>query len=76
MPQAPDSTNTPSPRSVKTAAALDASDVCKVLPLGRERIEILRDISLRIAHGELIAFSGSGVRGIAQDSDKRRSPWR
>lgn len=46
-----------------TGAALEAFDVRKSLPLGRERIDILKGISLSIAHGELVAIVGPSGSG-------------
>jgi putative ABC transport system ATP-binding protein len=44
-------------------AALEARGVTKSLPLGHERISILKGISLRIAHGEFVAIVGPSGSG-------------
>ena len=46
-----------------SAAALQAINITKSLPLGRERIDILKGISLRIAHGEFAAIVGPSGSG-------------
>lgn len=61
----PQSQPAPYAPSVKSDgfAALEAIDVRKSLPLGRERVEILKGVSLNIAHGELVAIVGPSGSG-------------
>jgi putative ABC transport system ATP-binding protein len=44
-------------------AALEGIDIRKSLRLGRDRIDILNGISLRIAHGEFVAIMGPSGSG-------------
>src|SRR5579864_9358093 len=50
-------------QTAPASAALEAIDLRKSLPLGRERIDILRGISLRIELGEFVAIMGPSGSG-------------
>src|SRR5690348_6640696 len=54
---------TPSTEARTDVAALEARNVTKSLPLGRERISILKGISLCIEHGEFVAIIGPSGSG-------------
>ena len=55
--------NEPMPELVGKTPALEATDLHKSLPLGRERIMILNGISLRIEQGEFVAITGPSGSG-------------
>ncbi len=44
-------------------AALEGIDIRKSLPLGRDRIDILKGITLRVEHGEFVAIIGPSGSG-------------
>ena len=53
----------PARELVDQTPALEATDLHKSLPLGRERITILNGISLRIERGEFVAITGPSGSG-------------
>jgi putative ABC transport system ATP-binding protein len=50
-------------QQTSTAEALSAIDVGKSLLLGREQVEILKDVCLRVHHGEFVAIVGPSGSG-------------
>jgi putative ABC transport system ATP-binding protein len=53
----------PARELVEHTPALEATDLHKSLPLGRERISILNGISLRVERGEFVAITGPSGSG-------------
>jgi putative ABC transport system ATP-binding protein len=49
--------------TVPSPSALEAVDICKSLPLGHERIDILKGITLRIQKGEFVDLFGPSGSG-------------
>jgi putative ABC transport system ATP-binding protein len=49
--------------TTQTVAALEGIDIRKSLRLGRERIEILKGINLRVEHGDFVAIMGPSGSG-------------
>ena len=50
-------------QQINTAEALSAIDVGKSLLLGRERVEILNDVRMKVYHGEFVAIVGPSGSG-------------
>ena len=50
-------------QQISTAEALSAIDVGKSLLLGREQVEILKNVCLRVHHGEFVAIVGPSGSG-------------
>ncbi len=50
-------------QQTSTAEALSAIDVGKSLLLGRERVEILKDVRMEVHHGEFVAIVGPSGSG-------------
>jgi putative ABC transport system ATP-binding protein len=65
MPIEPETPSNPRDTATRitTTAALQGIDIRKSLPLGRERIDILKGMDLRIEHGEFVAIVGPSGSG-------------
>jgi putative ABC transport system ATP-binding protein len=65
MPMEPETPSNPRDTATRitTTAALQGIDIRKSLPLGRERIDILKGVDLRIEHGEFVAIVGPSGSG-------------
>ncbi|HEU4784750.1 MAG TPA: ABC transporter ATP-binding protein [Ktedonobacterales bacterium] len=50
-------------QQINTSEALSAIDVGKSLLLGRERVDILKDVRMRVRHGEFVAIVGPSGSG-------------
>ena len=65
-------------QNVANKVVMDVRDITKSLPLGRERIEILKGISFSITSGEFVSIvgpSGSGKSTLPDGKDaKNLSP--
>ena len=49
-------------RKTERTTMMDVQDITKSLPLGRERIEILKGISFQILSGEFVSIGDSPLR--------------
>ena len=54
---------TPQTRAIEHEIVMDVQNITKILPLGREQIEILKGISFQILSGEFISIVGPSGSG-------------
>ncbi len=54
---------TPQTRAIEHDIVMDVQNITKILPLGREQIEILKGISFRILSGEFVSIVGPSGSG-------------